>query len=197
MLESLIAIGAAAIIGCVQASTLPLTIAVEKEVETRVSGVAGPDVRRGFAPHPMEKIQEWEAPMPEEHLAWLVACCEEYHVPVELVLAIIERESGFQADAVSSTQDYGYMQINQVNFNWAKRLQLNPQENPFDNIEFGIIMLDTMRDFCEDAFTWERVLMLYAMGPDVMNTEAWEQGSTDTIDRTMERAREIKGNGGI
>jgi len=174
MIETLIAIAAAAAIQC---TALPAQAPVEKKVETM-------------------KIQEWTAPMPEEHLAWLVACCEAYHVPVELVLAIIERESGFCKDAVSSTQDYGYMQINQGNFGWAKSLGLNPKENPFDNIKFGIIMLDNMRDFCEDAFTWEHVLMMYAMGPDAMGTEAWEQGSTDTIDRTMERAREIrKGNG--
>lgn len=148
----------------------------------------------------VEIVEEtsWTAPMPEEHLAYLVVCCEKYHVPVELALAVIERESGFQPDAVSATNDYGYMQINEGNFECAARdYDLLPKTRPLDNIEFGVMMLDKARDFCGEGFTWERALMVYAMGPSARQDPAWERGTTETISRTMERADEIRESRGV
>ena len=41
--------------------------------------------------------------------------CADEGVPVTLVLAMIEHESRFNPEVVSSTDDYGLMQINEVN----------------------------------------------------------------------------------
>lgn len=140
----------------------------------------------------------YSAPMPVDHLAHLVICCEKYQVPVELALALIERESGFQPDAVSETDDYGYMQINEGNLVWAIRdFDLLPKTKPLDNIEFGIIMLDHARRFCGEDFTWNRALMIYAGGPSVMNSTEWEQGYTAKTRALLDRAQEIRANGGI
>ena len=46
---------------------------------------------------------------------WIRVLCEENGVPMALVMAIIERESYFDADLISGTADYGLMQINACN----------------------------------------------------------------------------------
>ena len=46
--------------------------------------------------------------------------CEEYGVPVEMALAVMEQESRFQADVVSEGGDQGLFQINPVNNDWLQ-----------------------------------------------------------------------------
>lgn len=46
--------------------------------------------------------------------------CEEKGLDYEMVLAVMERESRFDPKAISATEDYGIMQINQCNHEWLK-----------------------------------------------------------------------------
>lgn len=48
----------------------------------------------------------------------LMDCCSKYSVPYALGLAMAEVETHFDPDAVSSTGDYGLMQINACNHEW-------------------------------------------------------------------------------
>ena len=137
---------------------------------------------------------QWDVPMPGDHLAYVAECCEEYGVPAELVLALIERESGFQEDAVSETEDYGYMQINRCNFkSAADNYGLYPKHDPFDNIKYGIIFLSTAYRQYE---SWDKALMIYAGGPSVIGCAEWKQGYTEKTVVLIERAKEIKKEGG-
>lgn len=137
---------------------------------------------------------QWDVPMPGDHLAYVAECCEEYGVPVELVLALIERESGFKADAVSETEDYGYMQINRCNFqSAAEDYGLYPETDPLDNIKYGIIFLSAAY---EQYGSWDKALMIYAGGPSVIGCQKWRQGYTEKTLALIERAKEIKKEGG-
>lgn len=64
-------------------------------------------------------------------------CCDEYEVPYALALAMAEVESHFDPDAVSSTGDYGLMQINKINHEWLREMGLDPLTYA-GNIEAGI-----------------------------------------------------------
>lgn len=142
----------------------------------------------------MVKEETWIAPMPEEHLAHLVACCEKEGVPVEIALALIERESGFQADDVSETDDHGYMQINRCHFDVASLINLYPESAPLDNIEYGVgLLADDYRVFG----SWGRALMVYADGFYALKRPEWVQGFTERELILLDRADEIRENGGV
>lgn len=63
----------------------------------------------------------YDVPLDFEVQDYLFEQCEKYDVPVELVLAVINKESNFKADAISKTNDYGLMQINKINHKWLKK----------------------------------------------------------------------------
>ena len=173
MVENLFILIAAAAIRCAQ---LPDRMEVKKGVE-------------------IVEEAAYSAPMPTDHLAHLVMCCEKYQVPVELALALIERESGFQPGAVSDTNDHGYMQINACNFAAARDWYgLEPATVPMDNIEYGIILL---AEAFQQYGSWDKALMIYAGGPSVVGSPQWEQGYTAKTRALLDRAQEIRANGGI
>lgn len=63
----------------------------------------------------------YDVPLDFEVQDYLFEQCEKYDVPVELVLALIKKESNFKANVISRTNDYGLMQINKVNHKWLKK----------------------------------------------------------------------------
>ena len=145
----------------------------------------------------VERVEtiDLSAPMQLEHLAHLEYCCIEMGVPEELALALIERESRFTPDAASDTNDYGYMQINACNFAAAREWYgLEPATVPMDNIEYGIILL---AEAFQQYGSWDKALMIYAGGPSVVGSPQWEQGYTAKTRALLDRAQEIRANGGI
>lgn len=66
--------------------------------------------------------------------------CEEYGVPYALALALADQETRFDPDAVSSTNDYGLMQINSINFEWLQERGIDPLTYE-GNIEAGVLIL--------------------------------------------------------
>ena len=92
-------------------------------------------------PAPVRSVEE--ASDPENDYSWipladdlaeqLVESCEEYEVPLELALAVMEQESGFQTDALNeATGCYGLMQINPSYFPSG----LSPAENINAGVEY-------------------------------------------------------------
>ena len=184
MIETVFSLALAAAVRCQELAVKPPEIphvAVEKSVET--------EERK------MLKEVTWVAPMPEEHLAHLVACCEKEGVPVEIALALIERESGFQADAVSETDDHGYMQINACHFVPALKYQdLLPKIHPLDNIEYGVWLL---AENCRTFGSWGRALMVYADGFCALKKPEWITGVDERALALLDRAEEIRMDGGV
>lgn len=92
---------------------------------------------------------------------------EEYGVPYSMVLAVIEAESSFDADAVNKTC-YGYMQINSILQDWLyEEIGVYDITDPFQNIHAGIFILG---DFYSKYGDWNQALMCYNAG---------EQGAKD------------------
>lgn len=62
----------------------------------------------------------FDVPLSDSLQRYIYEICADENVPVTLVMAMIEHESGFDPEAVSPTDDYGLMQINAVNHEWLK-----------------------------------------------------------------------------
>ncbi len=102
-------------------------------------------------------------------------CCEKYDVPYALALAVAEVESHFDPDAKSSTNDYGLMQINAVNFDWLRDLGMDPL-TPEGNIESGVYILAQNFQAYGDP---ELALMAYNNGPGGAKM-LWDRGIYQT-----------------
>lgn len=112
------------------------------------------------------------------------ACCEEYSVPYALALAVADVESRFDPDAASSTNDYGLMQINQVNHGWLLEQGIDPM-TPAGNIEAGVLFLS---DYLTAYGDPELAVMAYNCGPSGAQN-LWAAGtySTDHSRKVMDR----------
>jgi hypothetical protein len=96
-------------------------------------------------------------------------------VSFELILAIMYKESGFDASKVSKTNDYGIMQINKGNFNNVSRYikeEYNTSfdwEDPYQNIAAGVYWFRTVRgEMLSYGFSEEQIfpisILAYNMG---------------------------------
>ena len=101
--------------------------------------------------------------------------CERYGVPYALALAIAEVETHFDPDAVSPTNDYGLMQINQVNHEWLRGLGMDPLTHA-GNIEAGLYMIGNYLNRYGDT---EMALMAYNNGPNGAR-KLWDAGVYQT-----------------
>lgn len=112
------------------------------------------------------------------------ACCEEYGVPYALALAVADVESRFDPDVASSTNDYGLMQINQVNHGWLLEQGIDPM-TPAGNIEAGVLFLS---DYLTAYGDPELAVMAYNCGPSGAQN-LWAAGtySTDHSRKVMDR----------
>lgn len=84
----------------------------------------------------------YDVPLDPSLLDYIRQLCEESGLPITLVLAVIEAESGYRADVISRTSDYGLMQINAVCHGWlAETLGVTDFLDPYDNIRAGVYIL--------------------------------------------------------
>ncbi len=103
-------------------------------------------------------------PLDESEFVYLTNRCEMFEVDVALVLAVIERESSFRADAQSATGDYGLMQINVINHPRMREL-FGEFWNPLyakDSIDAGVHMLSELLKQTNGDVHY--ALMCYNMG---------------------------------
>lgn len=107
----------------------------------------------GEALEPAEPIEEeivsteyfFDVPLDEDLQRYIGNLCTEYDVPMALVMAIIEQESNFNPNCISSTGDYGLMQINKCNHKWLKdTLGVTDIMNPYDNAMCGVYMIGNL-----------------------------------------------------
>ena len=96
-----------------------------------------------------------------------------YDIDYTLVLAIISKESAFMPDGISSTNDYGLMQINACNHEWlTEELGITNFIDPYENIKAGLFIL---RGLFEKYDSTSKVLMAYNMGENGAS-KLWGQG---------------------
>lgn len=102
-------------------------------------------------------------------------------VDYELVLAIIIHESHCDPSVVSKTNDYGLMQINQINHEWlAEEYELTNMLDPRQNIIAGITILSQYSKYDDGTDAGlHMMLMAYNMGPTGA-ANAWAAGTYST-----------------
>ena len=106
--------------------------------------------------------------------ALIVRVAGEYGLPWELVRAVCWVESGFDSNAISSTGDYGLMQVSYINHGW---LGLTDPLDPEQNLRAGCQILKEAIDKSGGDFT--RALMRYNRG-DAYAMSQWSQGIYST-----------------
>lgn len=162
-----------------------------------ISGIAGFFIGRGSAPEKTLTVTKtvevpvyestvlaetaevflYDIPLSDSLQRYIYEICADEGVPVTLAFAMIEHESGFNPEAVSSTDDYGLMQINSVNHNWLEEKYCTADMlNPYQNVFCGISIIGGYIEKYED---YGKALMAYNMG-NYGAQKAWENGVTST-----------------
>lgn len=112
-------------------------------------------------------------PMDKDLQEFIFYLSQAYEMDFTFVMALIQHESNFNADLVSATNDYGLMQINEINHSYLKeQLGMTDFTEPYDNVRAGMFIL---RKLFEKYESPEKVLMAYNMG-ETGASRLWEQG---------------------
>ena len=138
-------------------------------------------------------VAAYDVPLDADVLDFLSEQCELRGVPVALALAVIETESGYDADAVSEDgKCVGLMQIHEINYGWLEEHfgDAWDAEDPCDNIEAGLYILAGYLDKYEDM---HKALMCYNMG-QAGAKRAWKKGvySTKYSRKIVARMEELE-----
>lgn len=100
-----------------------------------------------------------------------------YNMDFTFIMAVIQQESQYNADAVSKSNDYGLMQINEVNHPYiTETLGVTDFLDPYENVRAGMFIL---RKLFEKYETPEKVLMAYNIGETGAGI-LWKQGIFET-----------------
>lgn len=119
------------------------------------------------------KFVPLNVPMDEDLQEFIFYLSQAYEMDFTFVMALIQHESNFRADVISTTNDYGLMQINEINHPYlTEQLEIMDFLDPYDNIRAGMFVL---RKLFEKYETPEKVLMAYNMG-ETGASRLWEQG---------------------
>ena len=120
----------------------------------------------------------FDVPLSDSLQRYIYEICADENVPVTLVMAMIEHESGFDPEAVSPTDDYGLMQINAVNHEWLKEeYRCADMMNPYQNVFCGISIISSYIDKYGEL---DKALMAYNMG-NYGAQKAWKNGVTSIV----------------
>lgn len=147
----------------------PETITVTKTVEVPTKSNVLVDTADVFL---------FDVPLSDSLQRYIYEICADENVPITLVMAMIEHESRFNPEVVSSTDDYGLMQINEVNHEWLEEdFRCADMLNPYQNVFCGIKIIAKYIEKYEGDYG--KALMAYNMG-DYGARKAWQNGVTIT-----------------
>ena len=153
-------------IGRLTAPTKTDTVTVTKAVEVPV--------------YSTDKLPEtsdifyFDVPLSHSLQRYIYEICADENVPVTLVYAMIEHESQFNPEIVSKTDDYGLMQINEVNHTWLnEEYRCADMLDPYQNVFCGVKIIGEYVNRYDGDLT--KALMAYNMG-DYGARKAWENG---------------------
>lgn len=151
------------------------TAPTDKVIETKTVTVEVP-VLADSLPE-VGEVTYFDVPLSHSLQRYIYEVCADEDVPVALVMAMIDHESKFDPEAVSSTGDYGLMQINEINHDTlAEKYRTGDMLNPYQNVFCGIKMIGSYLETYGDC---GKALMAYNMG-NYGAKKAWENGITST-----------------
>lgn len=137
-----------------------------------------------------QEFESWDIPLSDDLQQHIHSLCEEYNISYAMVVAMIDVESNFNSKAVSSTNDYGLMQINAINHK-----ENTDYLDPYDNVEQGIKALHRLAKKYNEA---DLVLMCWNCG-ETGAKKLWKQGiySTEYSEKVIEKKLKYeRSNGG-
>lgn len=154
-----------------------------------------PEEPESYATEQTDVIEEqdfepWDIPLSDNLQQHIHRLGEKYDVSYAMVIAMIDVESGFNSKAVSSTNDYGLMQINAINHK-----ENTDYLDPYDNVEQGIKALHRLAKKYNEA---DLVLMCWNCG-ETGAKKLWKQGiySTEYSEKVIEKKLKYeRSNGG-
>ena len=106
-----------------------------------------------------------DIPLSEDIQKYAYNKCRESGIDYAVFLGLMRKESTFNPEAVSKTNDYGLCQINKCNHNWMREVFGSDWDplNPYDSIDASIFMLsEYTKDYNCDNY--HVLLMNYNMG---------------------------------
>lgn len=142
------------------------------------------------------EVCHFDVPLSNNLQNYIYEVCTDEGVPVSLVLAMIEYESQFDSEAISSSDDYGLMQINEINHEWLEEdYRCADMLNPYQNVFCGVKIIG---EYIEKYDDYGKALMAYNMG-DYGASSAWENGIESTnystnILELMQKYEEVLNN---
>ena len=129
----------------------------------------------GFVFYELPEEYQKTGYLPEKMQIYIRCLCKQYDVPYALVLAMIERESGYVFDAVGDDgNSIGYMQVYEKwHIDRMERLGVNDLKNPYHNVLVGI---DFLSYLLEKYGTVQDALAAYNYGESGAREHLWNNG---------------------
>lgn len=121
------------------------------------------------------EIVYYDIPLSEELQYYTYIRCVDLGISeyYELILATMWQESNFNPELISSTNDYGLMQINKCNHDWlSKELNITDFLDPYQNIDAGTHIIASLLLKYEDP---HKALMAYNFG-EAGARKHWDRG---------------------
>lgn len=160
--------------------------------EVTVGTVAEPTTEEISTVEPTTAIQLFDVPLDEELQLYIMDICQDANISAALVMAIIERESNYNASAIGdSGNSLGLMQIQPRWHQWRMdELGDGDWLNPYDNIKVGVHILKGLFDkYGDDVYM---VLMAYNGGSSYANRLASQGIISDYAIKVDARASELE-----
>lgn len=130
---------------------------------------------------------------PEKMQVYTYCVCKQYGVRYDLVIALIEKESGYRFDKVGDEgHSIGYMQIyEECHRDRMERLNVTDLTNPYQNVLVGI---DYLSELIERYGTIQDALAAYNYGEQGAKQHLWKKGIYvyDYNQTIMNRMKEIE-----
>lgn len=169
--------------GAVQSVAVPMAYdlssysEVAPEINLMEYSTADKPVEIVFTDGCMSDPVYYDIPLSQDQQDTVRDICTEYNVPFELVLAVMEVESGFTVDAIGNGNCYGIMQIHKINLP-VLEMQLGVTDwlDLEDNARAGCYMLGNLLEKYQNE---ARALMAYNMGESAAR-KAWDAGTRST-----------------
>ena len=138
-----------------------------------------------------EEVIYFDVPLSHELQDFIFAECETYNIEPKDIIAMIERESQYQADAIGDNgNSFGLMQI-QPKWHEERMLRLGCMDllNPYENIKVAIDLIVELRNINSDL-AW--VLMAYNGGQAHADKHAEAGTISDYAAYVINRAQELQ-----
>lgn len=140
------------------------------------------------------KVTLYDVPIDIELLDHISGLSADYEIPVELVLAVIEKESSFNEEAVSAVGAKGLMQIiPEYHRDRMKRLGCNNLFDPKQNVTVGVDFLAELIE--KNGGNLNKALTAYNFGQNGANKLFFSKGKESSYysRSVLETAEKIKG----